>query len=646
MLFVVAILFLTCCNAEEEKVTIEEFNNKIFWEKDQQGMVELDLFFDNITDSMLIAAVGDLDGDKFTDIITVNSERSAFKVFLYDKRTKHFIYTEKEFPAECIIANIQTMPHKGGLLVTCSKPESILKVYSSVGNDPVDFQENKNKRISIQRGNQPFIADFNGDFYPDVLYQSSDGIKIAFNTAYSEDLIIEDFDKYIKQRGANRKCLEIDSSRHLASPGSVGYVDVDGDCVADLLMTTKDSSGNLYLEVYISILGYNENLKDNLNFSTRYCLVKKAPLPDGIDPTLLFADFDREGMIDVLGFSSKKKSIYLFKNGLKPRSSNSDNLCHPASHIEEDNEIFPGLDGSNTMISNDDVTVNRIVKIPYFKQLHGHTELFPPRLRFGDIDSDGYPDLIATFELSGHNAFAAVLNNGECKNPKAQNCKKGDRVFEYDQEKYNEALKKHNDVNYAFFFDIEENGSLDIILSVHDVNERKDKIIPLMSNYDQDSFYLKAKVVRHTNAKNDIVLSGATVRASFTQLGDEKYILVGTQRSQESYANLGVSYSYFGIGRSNNYIEAFTVGAIIYGKKVVRTWTPIIPNSQLIVSTQMSQNPDDWDVELLVWPTKAINILVVVIALFLLVLILLIIIMHFAEKSEDEKMQAQAFDYF
>ncbi|CAI2359898.1 unnamed protein product [Moneuplotes crassus] len=638
---------LSICNAEaEEKVTIDEFNKKIFWEKDSQGMVELDLFYGNITGSMLVAAVGDLDGDKFTDLIAVNSERSAFKIFLYDSKSMQFIYTEKEFPAECIIANIQTMPHNGGLLLTCSKPESILKVFKSVGNDPVDFEEVKSKRTQIKRGNQPFIADFNGDFYPDILFQSNDGIKIAFNTAQSDSIVIEEFDKYIRQKGEHGKCLRVDPSRQLASPGSIGYVDVDGDCVADLLMTTKDSSGNLYLEVYISILEHYEFAQNNVNFSTRYCLVKKALLPDDMDPTLLFADFDREGMIDVLGFSSKKKSIYLFLNGLKPRSSNSDNLCHSFSHIQEDHEIFPGLDGSKTMKSNENVMINRISKIPYYKQLHGHTEMFPPRLRFGDIDSDGYPDLIATFELSGHNAFAAVLTNTECKNPSTQKCNKNDRVFEYNQEKYNEDLKKHNDVNYAFFFDIEENGNLDVILSVHDVNERKDKLVPLMTNYDQDSFYLKTKVVRHLEAKNDIVLSGATIRASFTQLGDEKYILVGTQRSQDSYANLGVSYSYFGIGRSNNYIEAFTVGAVVYGKKVVRTWTPIIPNTQLIVSTQMSQNPADWEVELLVWPIKAMNILVVVIALFLLVLILLIIIMHFAEKSEDEKMQVKAFDYF
>lgn len=307
--------------------------------------------------------------------------------------------------------------------------------------------------------------------------------------------------------------------------------------------------------------------------------------------------------------------------------------------------MFPGLNGKLSIKSNENVMINKIDNIPYFKDLHGHTEVFPPRLRFGDINADGYPDLIATFELSGHNAFAAVLINSECEDPKTQGCNKGDRIFVYDTSMYNEDLKKHNDCNYAFFFDIEENGILDIILVVHDVNQRRDKIVPLMSNYDQDSFFLKTKVVRHMEAKNDIVLSGATIRAAFTQLGDEKYILVGTQRSQEGYANLGISYAYFGIGRSNNYIEAFTLGTIVNGKKVVRSWTPIIPNTQLIISVQNTEYSSNWQLDLLIGPTKAIGILVVVILLFLLIIGLLIILMHFAEKAEDEKDKAQAFDF-
>lgn len=81
------------------------------------------------------------------------------------------------------------------------------------------------------------------------------------------------------------------------------------------------------------------------------------------------------------------------------------------NHLDKENVIFPALDGNLTIKNSEYVMVHKIHKIPYFNELHGHGEVFPARFRFGDINADGYPDLIATFELSGHNAFPAVLTN-------------------------------------------------------------------------------------------------------------------------------------------------------------------------------------------------------------------------------------------
>jgi hypothetical protein len=92
------------------------------------------------------------------------------------------------------------------------------------------------------------------------------------------------------------------------------------------MTTTDGGSGQAYLEVYVSILGHYDSEDPTFNFATRYCLVKRTPLPDDMDPVLLFADFDREGMIDVLGFSPSKKSIYMFKNGLPPRRTGTGTL--------------------------------------------------------------------------------------------------------------------------------------------------------------------------------------------------------------------------------------------------------------------------------------------------------------------------------
>lgn len=212
-------------------MTLNEFNSKIFWEKDQQGMVELDLFFSNVTESMLIVAVGDMDGDKYTDVITINQERNAFRVFLYNSKSKRFVFGEREFPVDCMIANIQpikTTPTNGGLLVTCSKPQSVMKVYI-YDDDIHDFEEDETKHINIKRGNQPFITDLNGDFYPDILYQDDEAIKVAFHNEGGLP-IIRKFDEFVREHDPSYKqCIPVDPSRKLASPGSIGYADIDGD---------------------------------------------------------------------------------------------------------------------------------------------------------------------------------------------------------------------------------------------------------------------------------------------------------------------------------------------------------------------------------------------------------------------------------
>ena len=430
----------------DQKVSINEFNNKIFWEKDKQGMVELDLFFSNVTDSMLIVAVADMDGDKFTDIITVNQERSAFRVFLYNSRLKQFVFGEREFPVNCIISNIQTIKttnENEGLLVTCSKPEPIIKTYKYDDNIH-DFTEIEDKRVRIKRGNQPFIADFDGDFFPDLLYQDDEGIKLTFQTANPFQHNTYKFDDYVLKSGVvSKKCIEPPPERALASPGTVAYIDMDGDWVADIVMTTKDPSTNqVFLEIYMTILSKEEVHDPGFNFKTRYWLIKRVPLPEDIDPILQIADFDREGMVDILGYSPSKKAIYIFLNGLKPRTDEQIGLCKSMNVLDQDDVMFPALDGDTSLKDTEFVMMHKIAKIPYFNALHGHSDLFPPRLRIGDINADGYPDIIATFELSGHNAFPAVLINLPWISSNDVKWKPGERVFVYSDIKYNEELKK------------------------------------------------------------------------------------------------------------------------------------------------------------------------------------------------------------
>ena len=57
-----------------------------------------------------------------------------------------------------------------------------------------------------------------------------------------------------------------------------------------------------------------------------------------------------------------------------------------------------------------------------------------------------------------------------------------------------------------------------------------------------------------------------------------------SQLSQSAYGAVPMPYVTAGLGRSNNYIEEFTMGRL----GLSRSWSPIIPNSQLAI---FSGNP-------------------------------------------------------
>ena len=103
-------------------------------------------------------------------------------------------------------------------------------------------------------------------------------------------------------------------------------------------------------------------------------------------------------------------------------------------------------------------------------------------------------------------------------------------------------------------------------------------------------------------------------------------------------------YSYIGVGRSNNYIESFTAAYSINGERSIRVWTPIIPNSQLIIFAPEA-NPTNWYLELFINPTSSLSLIVIACAICLFIIGLVVIILHVGEKNEDKKNKQKAFDY-
>ena len=125
---------------------------------------------------------------------------------------------------------------------------------------------------------------------------------------------------------------------------------------------------------------------------------------------------------------------------------------------------------------------------------------------------------------------------------------------------------------------------------------------------------------------------------------------------------LQMPYAFMGIGRSNNYVEIFYAATAVSSSLGKQMWTPIIPNSQLVVFAGGSQvtetvikdgtvksqviNTKNWALELFMSPTQGLFLIVISCAACLFVLAIAILILHCQEKAEDAKKRDLHFDFF
>lgn len=91
-------------------------------------------------------------------------------------------------------------------------------------------------------------------------------------------------------------------------------------------------------------------------------------------------------------------------------------------------------------------------------------------------------------------------------------------------------------------------------------------------------------------------------------------------------------FTHIGIGRSNNFIEDFTVAVPINGTRSLKVWTPIIPKSVLFIMANNNKEVEGWNIDILIQPTEKMVLIVFVDSVLLLILGLIIIILHLNEK--------------
>ena len=125
----------------------------------------------------------------------------------------------------------------------------------------------------------------------DVLYQTDLRLMAALGT--SVPTVFNSFgffDTYL-----DTTCTVPSSTTDpISQPNSNAFIDFDGDCKQDLLLTrTSSVTGDSYYQVFI------QTVEDN---KPKYCLSQTSDLSksDETLPLISIADFDRDGMFDLI----------------------------------------------------------------------------------------------------------------------------------------------------------------------------------------------------------------------------------------------------------------------------------------------------------------------------------------------------------
>ncbi|XP_041649857.1 T-cell immunomodulatory protein [Cheilinus undulatus] len=541
-----------------------------------------------------VAAFGDFYSDKQTDIFVIR-EQSEVVIFYADSKAPYFkpkvTITKDILPGNTIITGVVPGDYDGD-----SQMDVLLTAQINSQQTTVFIFWGHNQtldmggwlRLNKTFTDQPLVMDFNGDMIPDIF-----GVSTPPNTEVCN---------FTNRVPECRNALS--SSVDMRIPHSNAFIDLNKDFTADLFLTT---AGPKY-ETWIN--------KDGI--FVRADLFPEEP-PAKIVGQSSFVDFDGDGSQDhllpvCLDEVCKSSAIYLAKPGSKM-------WVQVLSDFQRRETVWSFVPGKTGQ---------------------------PLALHLGDYNLDGFPDaLVILRNTSGSGQQAFLLENVPCNNAK---CHSVGRMFHIHWDQTD--LGAIQNAVMATFFDIYEDGILDMLV-LSQAEGKKDLIIhALKNNYEADAYFVKVMVLSglcSNDCPEDVKPFGVNQPGPYvmyTTVDSNGYLKNASagQLSQSAHFSLQLPYTVLGLGRSANFLDHLYVGIPRQpGEMDVRKkeWTAIIPNSQLIVIPFPHNNPRSWSAKLYLTPSNSVLLTAIALIGVCVFILVIIGILHWQEKKADDREKRQ-----
>ncbi|KAF3686932.1 T-cell immunomodulatory protein [Channa argus] len=539
-----------------------------------------------------VAAFGDFNSDKQTDIFIIR-EQSELVIFLADSKAPYFkpkVYITKEIlPSNTVITSIVPGDYDG---------DSQMDVLFT------SLHESKTSIFIFWGNNQTLDMSgwlkLNKTFTDQPLVMDFNGDMIPDIFGVNEQQSTEVC--YLRQRSPMcQKALS--SPVKMRVPHSNAFIDLNKDFTADLFLTLEGPK----FETWIS--------KDG-NF-TKSQVMSTDPPGRNVGQSS-FVDFDGDGYQDhllpmCLDAACKQSAIYLAK-------ANSSEWIPVLSDFQQRDTVWGFVPGKPDQ---------------------------PLALHLGDYNLDGFPDALVILRNTTGSQQAFLLENVPCNNA---SCHSIGRMFHIHWDQSDLGAIKN--AIMATFFDIYEDGILDMLV-LSKAEKKNDLIIhALKNNFEADAYFVKVMVLSglcSNDCPDDVKPFGVNQPGPYvmyTTVDSNGYLKNASagQLSQSAHFSLQLPYTVLGLGRSANFLDHLFVGIPRQpGEMDIRKqeWTAIIPNSQLIVIPFPHNKPRSWSAKLYLTPSNSVLLTAIALIGVCVFILVIIGILHWQEKKADDREKRQ-----
>ncbi|CAF0965831.1 unnamed protein product [Adineta ricciae] len=561
-------------------------------------------------DDCIPLAFGDFNADKIVDVFCRNTKGDEIKIMVNDDRST----TSKEI---CKV-NITGIIYDASAADFDGDSKLDLFVLYKTKSDQIGYNGGIlwGNRVNLSElhpteylfENIPTTLDANGDSYVELL-----GMMSTDNTTFKPACL------FFKNRMTFR-IRDLPVAERLRSGATQATVDLNHDLVADLFLTLDVNNAPKFRIYELPIEAFK--------------LYKEYDPPPGVAIYHLstFADIDADGELEhilpvCMDTSCSKSQIYV----------RDDDAWH----------LLPIKFGDG-------------VRFPLTKELPSPLDQIPLSVKVADYNLDGFPDMVAVMrQTSSGSTVPIVLQNRPCESDVNTPCTYNRTFTPQGEESF---ILAATNATMAVFFDVLENGYLDLLVLQGSKNQNF-KLIGFQNSLVQDVHFIKVMVIstfscetcsRQKKLPYGNNQPGQSVKMEtitiMNGIKDYWVKLAAVQMAQSGQMTLELPYVIIGLGSTPNFVEKITVGVPpnMESNKLIRTYTQMIPNSQIVVVPSPLMNPEKWHSKLFITPSRMILHTGIALGVTLVVLAGALAILQYREKLEDDrerKVQAQAFHY-